>query len=131
MFTFQACKKLGKLELSDCEIYASCEPAQCVLAQFTSPGSRLVLYSFTDIVINVQKYLKALLNTTNCALQRLVYGAKAEAVIPIGFDDFIADALRGTGHYQKASMEIKKAEGNGALIAEQVFENTREKFHMY
>ncbi|CAL0327851.1 unnamed protein product [Lupinus luteus] len=34
--------------------------------------------------------------------ERLVYGAKAEAAIAIGFDDFIADALRGTGFYQKA-----------------------------
>ncbi|PUZ36254.1 hypothetical protein GQ55_9G023000 [Panicum hallii var. hallii] len=63
--------------------------------------------------------------------ERLVYGAKAEAAIAIGFDDFIADALRGTGYYQKANMEIKKADGNGALIAEQVFEKTKEKFQMY
>lgn len=60
-----------------------------------------------------------------------MYGAKAEAAITIGFDDFIADALRGTGYYQKANMEIKKAEGNGALIAEQVFKKTKEKFQMY
>jgi hypothetical protein len=64
-------------------------------------------------------------------MQRLVYGAKAEAAIAIGFDDFIADALRSTGLYQKANMEIKKANGNGALIAEQVFEKTKEKFQMY
>ncbi|OEL15292.1 hypothetical protein BAE44_0023687 [Dichanthelium oligosanthes] len=63
--------------------------------------------------------------------RRLVYGAKAEAAIAIGFDDFIADALRGTGYYQKANMEIKQADGNGALIAEQVFEKTKEKFQMY
>lgn len=65
------------------------------------------------------------------ALQRLVYGAKAEAAIAIGFDDFIADALRGTGFYQKANLEIKRADGNGAIIAEQVFEKTKEKFQMY
>ncbi|GJV81846.1 guanine deaminase [Tanacetum coccineum] len=52
--------------------------------------------------------------------ERLVYGAKAEAAIAIGFDDFIADALRGTGFYQKAHLEIKKADGNGAIIAEQI-----------
>lgn len=98
----EACIKLGRLELSDCEIYASCEP--CPMCFGAVHLSRI---------------------------KRLVYGAKAEAAIAIGFDDFIADALRGTGHYQKANMEIKKAEGNGALIAEQVFENTREKFHMY
>lgn len=63
--------------------------------------------------------------------QRLVYGAKAEAAIAIGFDDFIADALRGTAYYQKAHLEIKKADGNGAVIAEQVFEKTKAKFPMY
>lgn len=64
-------------------------------------------------------------------MQRLVYGAQAEAAIAIGFDDFIADALRGTGFYQKANLEIKRADGNGAAIAEQVFEKTKEKFRMY
>ncbi|KAK9147155.1 hypothetical protein Sjap_007058 [Stephania japonica] len=63
--------------------------------------------------------------------ERLVYGAKAEAAIAIGFDDFIADALRGTGFYQKASMEIKRADGKEAIIAEQVFEKTKAKFQMY
>ena len=63
--------------------------------------------------------------------QRLVYGAEAEAAIAIGFDDFIADALRGTGFYQKAHLEIKKADGSGAVIAEQVFEKTKSKFTMY
>lgn len=60
-----------------------------------------------------------------------MYGAKAEAAIAIGFDDFIADALRGTGFYQKAQLEIKKADGSGAVIAEQVFEKTKEKFKLY
>ena len=64
-------------------------------------------------------------------IQRLVYGAKAEAAIAIGFDDFIADALRGTGFYQEAHLEIKKADGSGAIIAEQVFEKTKAKFTMY
>ncbi|XP_022719203.1 uncharacterized protein LOC111277209 isoform X4 [Durio zibethinus] len=63
--------------------------------------------------------------------ERLVYGAKAEAAIAIGFDDFIADALRGTGFYQKAHLEIKKADGTGADIAEQVFEKTKEMFTLY
>nr|POF07246.1 primary amine oxidase [Quercus suber] len=63
---------------------------------------------------------------------RLVYGAKAEVAIAIGFDDFIADALRGTGFYhQKAHLEIKKADGSVAIIAEQVFEKTKAKFTMY
>ncbi|XP_042437088.1 guanosine deaminase isoform X1 [Zingiber officinale] len=98
----EACKKLGKIELSDCEIYASCEP--CPMCFGAIHLSRI---------------------------KRLVYGAKAEAAIAIGFDDFIADALRGTGFYQKAHMEIKQADGSGAVIAEQVFEKTKEKFQMY
>nr|KAJ0209089.1 hypothetical protein LSAT_V11C400211230 [Lactuca sativa] len=98
----EACKKLNQIELSDCEIYASCEP--CPMCFGAIHLSRI---------------------------KRLVYGAKAEAAIAIGFDDFIADALRGTGFYQKAHMEIKKADGNGAVIAEQVFENTKAKFSMY
>ncbi|KAJ8467137.1 hypothetical protein OPV22_029689 [Ensete ventricosum] len=98
----EACKKLGKIELDDCEIYASCEP--CPMCFGAIHLSRI---------------------------KRLVYGAKAEAAIAIGFDDFIADALRGTGFYQKAHLEIKQADGNGAIIAEQIFEKTKEKFQMY
>ncbi|CAI9786163.1 unnamed protein product [Fraxinus pennsylvanica] len=90
----EACKKLNKIELSDCEIYASCEP--CPMCFGAIHLSRI---------------------------KRLVYGAKAEAAIAIGFDDFIADALRGTGFYQKANLEIKRADGKGAIIAEQ--------FHAY
>ncbi|XP_062084529.1 guanosine deaminase [Humulus lupulus] len=98
----EACKKLNQIELSDCEIYASCEP--CPMCFGAIHLSRI---------------------------KRLVYGAKAEAAIAIGFDDFIADALRGTGFYQKAHLEIKKADGTGAVIAEQVFEKTKAKFSMY
>lgn len=68
---------------------------------------------------------------TRFLFQRLVYGAKAEAAIAIGFDDFIADALRGTGFYQKANLEIIRADGNQAIIAEQVFEKTKAKFQLY
>ncbi|KAE8659954.1 Cytidine/deoxycytidylate deaminase family protein isoform 2 [Hibiscus syriacus] len=87
----ESCKKLNQIELSDCEIYASCEP--CPMCFGAIHLSRI---------------------------KRLVYGAKAEAAIAIGFDDFIADALRGTGFYQKANLEIKQADGTGAVIAEQV-----------
>uniref|UniRef100_A0A453ME21 Uncharacterized protein n=1 Tax=Aegilops tauschii subsp. strangulata TaxID=200361 RepID=A0A453ME21_AEGTS len=66
----------------------------------------------------------------NAAMQRLVYGAKAEAAVAIGFDAFIADALGGTGHYRTANLEIKRADGNGALLAEQVFQNTKGKFRL-
>ena len=34
------------------------------------------------------------------------------------------------GYYQKANMEIKQADGNEALIAEQDFEKTKEKFQL-
>ncbi|KAK4751148.1 hypothetical protein SAY87_004630 [Trapa incisa] len=77
----EACLKLNKTDLSDCEIYASCEPCpMCFCA------------------IHLARF------------KRLVYGAKVEAAIAIGFDDFIADALRGTGFYQKACLEIKQAD---------------------
>ncbi|KAF1887583.1 hypothetical protein Lal_00040637 [Lupinus albus] len=97
-----ACKKLKQIELSNCEIYASCEP--CPMCFGAIHLSRV---------------------------KRLVYGAKAEAAIAIGFDDFIADALRGTGFYQKAQLEIKRADGNEAMFAEEVFQKTKEKFQMY
>ncbi|KAJ8440179.1 hypothetical protein Cgig2_003504 [Carnegiea gigantea] len=98
----EACKKLNRIELSDCEIYASCEP--CPMCFGAIHLSRI---------------------------KRLVYGAKAEAAVAVGFDYFIADALRGTGVYQKATLEIKQADGNQAEIAEQVFEKTKAKFAMY
>ncbi|KAJ6384357.1 hypothetical protein OIU78_027631 [Salix suchowensis] len=98
----EACKKLNRIELSECEIYASCEP--CPMCFGAIHLSRL---------------------------KRLVYGAEAEAAMAVGFDDFIADALRGTGFYQKAHLEIKKADGGGAAIAQQVFEKTKSKFTMY
>ncbi|RDY12637.1 guaD, partial [Mucuna pruriens] len=86
----EACKKLNQIELSDCEIYASCEP--CPMCFGAIHLSRI---------------------------KRLIYGAKAEAAISIGFDDFIADALRGTGFYQKSTLEIKRADGNEAMFAEE------------
>ena len=69
----EACKKLGQIELLDCEIFTSCEP--CPMC-------------FGPIHLS--------------RIKRLLYGA-----IEIGFDDFIADALRGTAYYQKANLEIK------------------------
>ncbi|KAK8638672.1 hypothetical protein V6N13_137083 [Hibiscus sabdariffa] len=78
----EACKKLNKVDLSDCEIYASCEPCPMCLG-----------------AIHLSR------------IKKLVYGARAEAAVAIGFDPFIADALRGTGLHQKACMEIKKVEG--------------------
>ncbi|KAJ7514208.1 hypothetical protein O6H91_23G033300 [Diphasiastrum complanatum] len=98
----EACKKLNRVELSDCEIFASCEP--CPMCFGAIHLSRI---------------------------KRLVYGAQAEAAIAIGFDDFIADAIRGTSQYQKVNLEIKRADGTGAVLAEQVFTNTKALFKMY
>ncbi|CAN6726741.1 unnamed protein product [Malus baccata var. baccata] len=77
----EACKKLKQTELSDCEMYASCEP--CPMCFGAIHLSRI---------------------------KRLVYGAKAEAAIAVGFGDFSADASRGTGFYQKAQLDIKRAD---------------------
>ncbi|KAE8702647.1 Detected protein of confused Function [Hibiscus syriacus] len=82
----EACKKLNKVGLSDCEIYASCEPRPMC---------------FGAIHLSRTK--------------KVVYGAKAEAAVAAGFNPFIAaDALRGSGLHQKACMEMKKVEGPGA-----------------
>ncbi|WCJ43951.1 tRNA-specific adenosine deaminase [Euphorbia peplus] len=90
----EACKKLNRVELSDCEIYASCEPCpMCFGAIYLSK------------------------------LKRLVYGAKAEVAIAIGFDNFIGDALKGIDHCQKGHLTIKRANGHVSLLAEQVFDN--------
>ncbi|GBG65981.1 hypothetical protein CBR_g54960 [Chara braunii] len=98
----EACQKLGRYDLADCEIYASCEP--CPMCFGAVHLSRI---------------------------KRLVYGAEAEAAVAVGFDDFIADAIRGTAYYQKASMEIKQVDGKGKSAAEEVFQNTKSKFVMY
>lgn len=106
--------------------------APCALVQSTFLELRLEWPSFLIFQIYTNLYIVFSITYHHILLkQRLVYGAKAEAAIAIGFDDFIADALRGTGFYQKAQLEIKRADGNGALIAEEVFQKTKEKFQMY
>ncbi|KAI3986871.1 hypothetical protein MKX01_014572 [Papaver californicum] len=90
-----ACQKLDKINLSDCEIYASCEPCPMCFAAIQAT------------------YIK-----------RLVYGAKAESLTALGYRLFISDALRGTSSFGKAELEIKKAEGDDSIMAEQVFLNT-------
>lgn len=143
----QACRKLNQIELSDCEIYASCEPCpMCFGAIHLSRIKvrlHLIWFSYVSFSFRQSNEYVGQKERKNknrlfqkfvfisVLMQRLVYGAKAEAAIAIGFDDFIADALRGTGIYQKAHLEIKKADGNGAAIAEQVFEKTKAKFTLY
>ncbi|XP_020888395.1 uncharacterized protein LOC9320566 isoform X2 [Arabidopsis lyrata subsp. lyrata] len=92
----EACKKLNEIKLSECELYASCEP--CPMCFGAIHLSRL---------------------------KRLVYGAKAEAAVAIGFNSIIADGVRGIGCYHKSNLEIKKLD---VSIAEQVFQNTKGKF---
>ncbi|KAL4287323.1 hypothetical protein AHAS_Ahas19G0174700 [Arachis hypogaea] len=92
----EACQKLNQIDLADCEIYASCEP--CPMCFGAIHLSRI---------------------------KRLVYGAKAEAAVAIGFDPSNANAPN-----QKSELEIKKADGAIALMAEQVFEKTKGKFLM-
>lgn len=97
----EACKRLNRKDLSDCEMYASCEPCpMCFGAIFLSK------------------------------IKRVVYGAKAEAAIAVGFDSFVAEALRGADYYQKAHLKIIRADGEVAVFAEQVFEKTKSKFKL-
>ncbi|KAL4582934.1 hypothetical protein LXL04_007495 [Taraxacum kok-saghyz] len=95
----EACKKLNQVELSDCEMYASCEPCSMCFGAI----------QFSKI-------------------KRVVYGAKAEAAIAVGISTVISNALRDTGFYKKGNVEVKKLDGDGAILAEQVFKNTKAKF---
>ncbi|KAK4273540.1 hypothetical protein QN277_021921 [Acacia crassicarpa] len=95
----EACTKLNQIDLSDCEMYASCEP--CPMCFGAIQRSRV---------------------------KRLVYGARADAASSFVSVGFISDALRGTGFYEKAQLEIKKADGALAVLAEEVFEKTRFMF---
>ncbi|KAJ4850103.1 hypothetical protein Tsubulata_004524 [Turnera subulata] len=84
-----ACKKLNQINLSDCEIYASCEP--CPMC-------------FSAITLS--------------RIKRLVYGANAEAAVAIGFNPFIAGTLKGADFREKPQLEIKKVDGKGEEVFE-------------
>jgi len=76
----EACQKLGRMDLSDCEIFTSCEP--CPM-------------SFAAIFLS--------------RLDRLVYGASSESAINIGFDaNNISDALRGSAVHQKSTVKVEQ-----------------------
>ena len=76
----EACKKLGRLDLSDCEIFTSCEP--CPM-------------SFAAIFL--------------ARLSRLVYGASSESAVQAGFDGKnISDSLRGTAVHQKSTCKVQQ-----------------------
>ncbi|XP_021742300.1 uncharacterized protein LOC110708475 [Chenopodium quinoa] len=90
----EACNKLNRIELSDCEMYASCEPCSMCFSAIQISG-----------------------------IKRVIYGAKADTARAMGYRSPISDALRGTGVYQTAAnLEIKQAEHNLVIIAEEIFE---------
>ncbi|KAK1410768.1 hypothetical protein QVD17_37307 [Tagetes erecta] len=92
----EACKKLNRFDLADCEMYASCEPCPMCLG-----------------AIHLSQ------------VKRLVYGAKAEAAIVVGgFTYYKGDVPSGIALYQKANLKIEEARGADAITAEQVFEKT-------
>ncbi|KAL6897274.1 hypothetical protein ACP4OV_006970 [Aristida adscensionis] len=59
-----ACKRLGKIDLSDCEIYSSCQPCPMCMA-----------------AIHFSK------------IKNVVYGAKVEVAVAAGFSGFIPEAF--------------------------------------
>eukprot|EP00899_Mesostigma_viride_P012444 jgi/Mesvir1/211/Mv13555-RA.1 len=76
----KACKALNSIDLSDCELYTSCEP---------SPMSFGAMYL--------------------ARVKKLVYGATAESAIDVGFDkSHISDAIRGTATYQKNNCTVRR-----------------------
>ncbi|XP_059074334.1 guanosine deaminase isoform X1 [Cryptomeria japonica] len=92
----EACKKLERTHLPDCEIYSSCEPCSMCFG-----------------AIQLTKF------------KRLFYGANVESAISAGLEATISNALRGTGVYQKTNIIVDKAYGCLADMAEKVFEDTR------
>lgn len=79
----KASKKLGRFDLSDCEIYTTCEPCPMCLA-----------------AIHWAK------------LKKLYYGCTKKDAARINFDDkFIYEAIRGTAKKQKVkAVQIKREE---------------------
>lgn len=79
----KASKKLGRFDLSDCEIYSSCEPCPMCFA-----------------AIHWAK------------IKTLYYGCTKEDAAKIGFDDqFIYDTIRGIAEEQKlATVQIHRKE---------------------
>jgi len=98
---------------------------QCALVQFFFPKSRCTLLIFSPLQLFVYEIGD---NTHSAVVQKVVYGASAEAAVAVGLESNIADALMDDNFYEKVNLEIKKAQGSIAVIAEQVFENTKDKF---
>ena len=127
----EASQKLGKYDLSDCEIFASCEPCpMCFGAiQVAKLKVRLHLPCPPLFLVNVRVVLTAPpTHTTFSRSKRLVYGSEAEAAVAIGFDDFIADGVRGTSVWQKPNVSIFCAAGEQGKRAKEVFLKTAANF---
>lgn len=93
----RASEKLGRFDLSDCEIYSTCEPCPMCYA-----------------AIHWAK------------IKRLVYGATREDAAAIGFDDaYLYDILRGT--CEDVGFEKEQVEREACLKAFQHFEADAQK----
>jgi len=113
--------------------------APCALEPFRCRGSRyarlgpiialIAIPSFLFVSCAAHKLLTRLFShPLLLLLQRLVYGSEAEAAVAIGFDDFIADGVRGTSLWQKPSVSIFCAAGEQGQRAKEVFMNTAKNF---
>jgi len=70
-----------------------------------------VFWSHPSLKAQGNKNFLFLLSETSSWLlckQRLVYGAKVEAALAIGFNRILADGVRGVGCYQNSNLEITK-----------------------
>ncbi|KAI3925573.1 hypothetical protein MKW98_001427 [Papaver atlanticum] len=120
----KACEKLDKIKLSDCEIYASCEPCPMCFAAIQTTGIKVCGGSTLKSPIFSLSFVLASSLFANayaflyCFLNVVVYGANAESLTALGYRLFVSDALRGTSSFGKAELEIKKAEGEDAVMAE-------------
>ena len=93
----KACKKLGRFDISDCEIYSSCEPCPMCFS-----------------AIHWAK------------IRKLYFGCTAKDAAKIGFDDkFIYDVILGKAKKKQLSIkQIKRKEG---LEAFKVWEKKKDR----
>ncbi|MDR2533070.1 MAG: nucleoside deaminase [Oscillospiraceae bacterium] len=94
----EATQKLGRFDLSDCEIYSTCQPCpMCLGAIFWAK------------------------------IPKLYYGCDENDAADIGFDDrFIYEAIRG-GLYNQDKLKIKMIDREACLKAFEAWENKQDK----
>eukprot|EP01018_Ginkgo_biloba_P014230 Gb_12843 [translate_table: standard] len=98
-------------------MYASCEP--CSMCFGAIQFSKFKIFDKQYYMSKGSgKYFGFCLCACTC-FNRLFYGAKGEAALAVGINTIISNALRDTGYYHKSNIEIKRAEGSLADIAEQ------------